>query len=260
MTETRTQSSAERPVKFELMASDDDSRFQLEGRTEIQFLLKAMMKSGDLITAYFNEGNDFLLTALLEVDDAGLMLDYGASAEMNRKAQAANRLVLIAAHDKVKVQFALPHLKPATHNGRPAFAAPLPERVLRLQRRDYFRLTAPVAQPLKCRLSLIQEDGTRRAIEAQVLDISGGGIAIMSPPSGFEFAVDQVFENCDLELPEIGPVRSGLRVRNVFEVTLRNGAKVKRSGCQFVGLPGNMLNRIERYIMRVERERKARGA
>jgi c-di-GMP-binding flagellar brake protein YcgR len=260
MTETRTQASADQPVKFELMATDEDSRFQLRSRSEIQFLLQSMVKSGDLITAFFNQGTEFLLTALLRVDEASVVLDYGASAEMNRKVCLADKLILIATHDKVKVQFALPYVKPATHNGRPAFEAPLPERVLRLQRRDYFRLTAPVAQPLKCKLAMTQEGATYRMIEAQVMDISGGGIAIMSPPSGFDFVVDQFFESCEVDLPEVGLVRAGLRVRNVFELTLRNGSKVRRSGCQFVNLPGNMLSRIERYIMKVERERKVRGA
>lgn len=260
MTETRTQSPSDTPVKFELMDADDLGRYQLHSPTEIQFLLRAIAKSGDLITAYFNSGNDFLLTALLEVDDHGMVLDYGASAAMNRKALAASRLILITTHDRVKIQFAIPELKQITHNGRPAFAAPLPAKLLRLQRRDYFRLTAPVAQPLKCTLTLIAEDGERRRIEAQVLDISGGGIAVMSPPSGFEFAVDQEFESCELELPDLGAIRAGLCVRNVFEVTLRNGARVRRSGCQFLNLAPTMLNRIERYIMRIERERKARGA
>ncbi len=158
------------------------------------------------------------------------------------------------------MQFTLPYVRQVTHNGRPAFEAPLPERVLRLQRRDYFRLTAPVAQPMKCKLSLTEEDGKQRVIEAQVLDISGGGIAIMSPPRGFDFVVDQVFESCEVDLPDLGTIRAALRVRNAFEITLRNGTKVKRSGCQFVNLPSSMLSRIERYIMKVERERKARGA
>jgi len=32
-----------------------------------------------------------------------------------------------------------------------------------------------------------------------------------------------------------------------------------RSGCQFIDLPGAMVNLIQRYIFKVERERKARA-
>ena len=260
MTETRVQSPSDTPVKFELMEADDYSRYLLHSQSEIRFLLRALIQSGDLITAYFNQASDFLLTALLAIDDDGIVLDFGASREMNGKALSAVKLILIATHDKVKIQFSVPWVREIRHEGRPAFRAPMPEQVLRLQRREYYRLTAPVAQPLKCALVQMLPNGERRAVEAQVVDISGGGIAVIAPPSGFEFAVDLEFETCELDLPDAGLIRAKLKVRNVFEVTLRNGTRVRRSGCQFMNLPGNMISKIERYIMKIERERKARGA
>jgi c-di-GMP-binding flagellar brake protein YcgR len=47
-------------------------------------------------------------------------------------------------------------------------------------------------------------------------------------------------------------------VRSVFEMTTRSGSKSQRAGCEFVKLPGPMLTLIQRYIIKVERERKAR--
>ena len=47
-------------------------------------------------------------------------------------------------------------------------------------------------------------------------------------------------------------------VRSVFESVTRTGVKSKRAGCEFVKLPGSMLTLIQRYIIKVERERKAR--
>jgi c-di-GMP-binding flagellar brake protein YcgR len=44
----------------------------------------------------------------------------------------------------------------------------------------------------------------------------------------------------------------------VFEITLRSGARIKRAGCEFVKLPGQMSTLVQRYIIKVERERKAR--
>jgi flagellar brake protein len=258
MTETRVQSPADTPVKFELMEADDYRDYLLHNSTEIQFVLRGLIRSGELITAYFDEGCDFLLTALLAVDDGGLVLDYGASAAMNRKALEATRLTLIGTHDKVKIQFSLTGVEEATFNGKAVLRAPLPEKVLRLQRREYYRLTAPIARPLKCLLT-VEREGKKRTIEAQVVDISGGGVAVMTAPTGIDLSVDQQFDCCQIELPDVGTVVTGLRVRSVFEVTLRNGTQVKRCGCQFVDLPRSMVSLVERYIMKVERERKARG-
>ena len=49
-----------------------------------------------------------------------------------------------------------------------------------------------------------------------------------------------------------------LCVRNLFEVTTRSGSHFARIGCEFVGLPAPRLTMVQRYITRVERERKAR--
>jgi flagellar brake protein len=259
MTETRAQSPADTPVKFELMEAEDYRNYLLHNPTEILFVLRGLLRAGDLITAFFDEGNDFFLTALLEVEEDGLVLDYGASAEMNRRALAASKLTLIGTHDKVKIQLSVPGVEETAFRDKPAFRAPLPGQLLRLQRREYYRLTAPIAKPLKCVLTVV-EQGRRRKIEAQVLDISGGGVAVLAAPTGAEFSVDQRFDSCQIELPDVGTVVAGLRVCSVFEVTMRNGTQVKRCGCQFVDVPRSMVSMVERYIMKVERERKARGA
>jgi len=246
-------------LKFELMQSDDYSKYLLHSRKEILFILRAMRDKGALITVYFNQGNDFLLTTLIDiVDDGALLFDPGGSAEMNRKAAASDKLVFIATHEKVKIQFTLNRLRATVHGGRDALRGDVPDALLRLQRREYYRLTAPVANPLKCSIPVKLADGSQTLVATTVIDISGGGLAMMAPPEGVEFETDHLFENCRIDLPDVGTLNATLRVRSIFEVTLRSGARVKRSGCQFVDLPAHMTTLIQRYIIRVERERKAR--
>ena len=247
-------------LRFELMQADDYGKYLLHSKKEILFILRAMLDKGSLITVYFNQGNDFLLTTLLSVstDGNGMLLDPGSNAAMNRKALDSDKLTFIATHDKVKIQFTVKRLARAEHEGREAFRAAIPSELLRLQRREFYRLTAPIAHPLRCSIPVKLADGSRSIIESTVIDISGGGLGVLVPPEGVEFETDHLFENCRLELPEVGTVLATLRVRSVFEFTQRSGAKNKRSGCEFVDLPGNMLTLIQRYIIRVERERKAR--
>lgn len=249
------------PLRFELVQADDYGKYLLHAKKEIVFILRAMCDKGVLITVYFNQGNDFLLTTLLAVsaDGGSMLLDPGSNAEMNRKALESDKLIFTAMHDKVKIQFTVKHLASTEFKGREAFRAAVPGELLRLQRREFYRLTTPVANPLRCVIPLRLADGSRTTIETTVVDISGGGLAVITPPpEGVEFETDHLFENCRIELPEVGTVLATLRVRNTFEFTLRNGAKSRRSGCQFIDLPGPMLTLIQRYIIRVERERKAR--
>jgi len=72
------------------------------------------------------------------------------------------------------------------------------------------------------------------------------------------FEADMEFPNCVVDLPEIGVITVTLKVRNLYEITLRSGQRSKRSGCQFVNLIPAAQNIIQRYITKIERERKAR--
>lgn len=242
-----------------LLELADHTQYLLRTKNEILFVLRGLLASTDHITIYFNEGQDFLLSAVIEVDDDGLVLDYGGNLAANARALAADRLFCVTTHDKIRIQFVLRGLHQIDYQGRPAFRAALPDSVLRLQRREYYRLTTPIAHPIKCQIPVMKEGGLSTTVmEANVVDISGGGVAMMVPPVGLIFSSGDIFENCRIELPDVGVVITTLEIRNVFDVTLRTGNQVARAGCQFTNLPGPMLTLIQRYIIKVERERKAR--
>lgn len=253
----------EHSAKLEFEQADIYSKYLLRSRTEIVFVLKAVQQKGSLITVYFNEGRSFLLTSLIEVDaERGtLSFDMGSDQEMNDRALKADRFVFTTSLDKVKVQFGLKRLELIKHGGRPAFRSPIPETVLRLQRREYYRLSTPIANPVRCRLGLPRPDGTPLVQEIPLLDISGGGICLMVPSELREdFRPDTAFRDCRIELPEEGILVCNLIVRNAFEVTTKSGNQHLRVGCEFDDLPGTRLSMVQRYITRIERERKARAA
>ena len=241
-----------------LLEPGDYAQYMLRSKSEIAFVLRSLLDHVSQITIFFNEGKDLLLTTLVAVESDQILLDLGASSETNRKALTVERLFCVASLDKVRVQFLLRGLKPATFEDRPAFSAAYPSDLLRLQRREFFRLTMPIMRPLKCQIPITEaETGNNFIVDVNVVDISGGGLAI-ALPDGVDFDVDKEFANCRIELPEVGMLTTTLKVRNQFEITLRSGGRVRRAGCEFVKLPGPMLTLVQRYIIKVERERKAR--
>lgn len=251
--------ASESVVVQPLLEPSDYTQYLLHNRNDIVFVLRSLIAAADNITVHFNDGRDFLLSAVIAVDEDGVTLDYGGNTELNRRALAAEKHFCVANHEKIRIQFLLRGMRETSFNGAPAFRAPLPETVLRLQRREYYRLTTPVAHPIKCRIPVSHAVmANRSAMDANVIDISGGGLAIIVPPAGVSFREGDAFANCRVELPDVGIVVATLDVRNVFEVTLRSGAQVTRAGCQFSNLPGPMLTLVQRYIIKVERERKAR--
>ncbi|MBP6070146.1 MAG: flagellar brake protein [Candidatus Accumulibacter sp.] len=252
-----TEQTAAQILAAELMSTDEFSQYLLKSKGEMFAVFRGMVEHVSQITMFFNEGRDMVLTDMIAYGDNGIYLDLGASEEMNRKALEADKLFCVTLLEKVKVQFILRSLRRVERNGGPAFLAPLPDSVLRLQRREYYRMATPIARPLKCAISFPTASGERKTIDAHIGDISGGGLGVISIP--LDILLEAGLQlGCRIELPEVGTVNGTVMVRSVFEMTTRSGSKSQRAGCEFVKLPGPMLTLIQRYIIKVERERKAR--
>lgn len=243
-------------VGIELIQSQDDSRFLVHHQVEILRILRGLAHRNEMVSAFFNGGKDLLLTAILEVDAAShsVLLDYGSNEALNQRILASEKIIFVTSLDSVKIQFVSNRISTDRFEGRPAFRISLPEQVLQLQRREYYRLTTPIINPLKCIIPLT--DGASK--EVALADISAGGVGIViGNPAGFEFESGQIFPGCRINLPGIGMLEATLRIQSIFEVTMKNGHKTLHGGCQFLDLRPAMQSLIQRYIIKLERERIA---
>lgn len=240
-----------------LNVAGDDSRYLIHSRMEIVYILRAIQAKNTLITVYYNQDRDFYLSSLVHIDsDKGLVaFDRPAEPATLERVRVSERLVFVTMQDRVHVQFTTGAPAAAAHHGDPVFAAGLPKELLKLQRREYFRLTTPIANPLKCRLFLPGGE----SIDVTIVDISVGGIGIIGYEPNIELSPGSVYKACRIDLPDTGTVIASLEIRNAFEVTLKNGVSTKRSGCRFVDLSPNMQALIQRYITKLEREQRNRS-
>ena len=256
-----TSATPENPVPYSLEIEHDDySKYLLYSRTEILFVLRSALQKGCMLTVYFDAGRRFFLSALLSLSDDGnwLYLDQGSDAATNQRALAADKLLLTTVLDKVKIQFTLAGLQLSQSGDRAIFAARIPETLLRLQRREYFRLPTPIVNPLTCLMNVVLVDGSLATADATVVDISGGGVGLQLPAGlNAKFDVGTLIPDCKISLPDEGLLVMSLCVRNCFNAG-RPGHEHLRLGCEFVDLAGTRLTMIQRYITRIERERKAR--
>lgn len=249
------------PLKFELLQADDYSRYLLRGRTDILFNLRGLIQKRAMLSAFIDASADSFLTAIiaLSADENHLVLDAASDETINRRVEAAEQLICVTQLDRIKVQFAARAIQRIQHEGHDAFRVRVPEVMLRLQRREYFRLTAPSSHSLTCLIPMtIGGEHREISVEASVLDISGGGLSITVPSEGMVVEPDMEFGNCRLMLPETGAIVTSLRVRNLFRITNRDGSITLRAGCEFTHLSSSMASTIQRYILKIERERNAR--
>ena len=251
---------AKAPAKPALSVDDDYSKYEVTSRSEILAILRSMREQGSLITFYFNHGYDFLLTSLVEIaaDGKTMIFDYGSNMEMNRKALQADKINCVSSKDKVRIQFLLQGVDPTKSEGRDAFLSDVPDFLIRLQRREHYRLATPMSKPVRANIPILQADGALKLVQLVVADISGGGVGLNIPHGELSIQRDAQYAGVTLNLPDIGVATVDMRVRNIHEVTMANGKTHQRAVCQFVNLAKPMVNLIQRYIAHIDRERLAR--
>ena len=124
-----------------------------------------------------------------------------------------------------------------------------------MQRRESFRLPLPTVKPFLCRVCR----GTANEKALPVYDISVSGIGIQtSEPPGFE-AMDRLAD-CWIDLHDSGMLHVTLEVRYVMASESRSGKPLHHMGCRFVDLPPPDEMLIQRFMARVETERRALSA
>ena len=234
-------------------------KFEVTSREELLIVLRGLLRNGTPITAYLDDNPEFLLTTLLGVDDENnkLALALDSNKNLNRRAQLCSKLICLSTQGKIKIQFDLEKISLARFGEGNAFLGVIPDTLIRLQRRDYYRLTVPKGNPLICTIPIQQADGSTLNHEVSIVNISGRGLTLVMPPEGIDFTIDQELPKCSIELPSGDRIVSTLQVRSIYFANLRGGRTSKRAGCQFLKLLGPMQHLLLRYILKVESERLA---
>lgn len=224
----------------------------LYGRGEIMQKLRLLGKKNSLITIHFNERS--MLSTVVDVlsDKNLLVLDYGGNEEINQKLLSHNRAVIKTDYDGIQAQFSVNDIRKARLQGKPSFACPLPDSVLWVQRREYYRVRIPLSEVVTC--ELIHGDNNRT--EYPVLDISTGGIALFDVNDELELEPGNIFHNCKLTLGEHSTTYINLEVRNHILKDPNEPSKGTRCGCAFQNLTGEFEMAVQKFINLVDIQQK----
>ncbi len=249
--------SSEVTKPIELSQKEIDDNFRIHSEIDIIYILRGVMQHKSLITLYFNSRHSFILTSILAVDikKKEIIVDYGADTQPSQQILQAEKLTFVTSQNKVKIEFSCNKIRKISYEGKDAYAVKLPASLVRMQRRNHFRITTPITKPLICVIP-IPSDETSANAEITLLDISCGGIAVIDHHPIISFDPDCVFKDCQISLPDIGIITATIKVQNTYEVTLRNNLTCKRAGCEFVALPTKMEAMIQRYIIKQEQIRR----
>ena len=235
--------------------SDEEiERCTLTNPHEIVFQIKSLVKRGDRISVIFQEGRQSFLTILLDVSakDGLFYFDIGGSNEINQAFLKAESCTFSTFIEGVRIQFPAKKCHEAKWGGDLVFAAPIPTRMLRLQRRELFRLQLPSTKPFTCRM----RRGSPHEEQLPLHDISVGGLGILST-APLDYTQLEKLDNCWLDLRESGMIRCVLEVRYINAMESRTGKPLWHMGCKFINLPASDETLIQRFMAKIEAERRA---
>ncbi|MCL2589620.1 MAG: flagellar brake protein [Betaproteobacteria bacterium] len=253
--------------KFLVSLQEDElEEFLLRGRHQIRQLLRELINSRSLVSVHLLPGGlSFLSTIImLSGGEDWIFLDTSSNETIYRRSLQAERLLCVTQLNKIRIQFRLSNFMEVSAEGHPTLAAPVPDEILRLQRRDAFRLQIPLFHNLKCILPAQENEHSheqsqknrKKSSEVPVIDISAGGLSIEIPLSKTAPVVGDQIAGCYLKLSG-SLIGVDLEIRNYGRRILGNGKEVLRLGCSFVSLPIQIANQIQRYIYQIERELRA---
>jgi flagellar brake protein len=237
---------------------DDDSApivdFGRRNPLEIGVSLRNLANRGDFLTAQNGEAQ--IVTRLLDVDATAhtFVFDGGGTAEQNRAVLAAQRLFFSASPDGVRVEFTTGAVRETVFDGHPAFVADFPPVLYYMQRREYFRVEAPVLDPYICSGTLPNGDVFR----FEVHDLSLGGVALRTTDERVaDLEMGITIQDAELHFTATGRVTLDIKLVSHRESTNAKGDKRFTLGFKFMSMPGSAENTLQRLITQLEMKRRA---
>jgi c-di-GMP-binding flagellar brake protein YcgR len=231
---------------------DDVGPYLIHSRREISALLRQLTEKRELVRMIFSEGEEAIATAVLEVREDSVIIDSAPNADQLERVLASRSISFDTALERIRIAFFTTRIEACMHDGLPALRIPLPETMVRLQRREYYRVLTP-----RCSIQMEHEGGPP-PVSFAVQNVSAGGIALIDDEQVLDASKGTEYGNCELLLPGAQSIIATLCVMNCCDITLYNGRTARRIGCAFVNPNAAMLALVQRYVSKLERDQNAR--
>lgn len=241
---------------------DDDSEdpFLVTSDLEIRSILRSIQRQEILVRMYAAQTPDLsVMTTILGFDDgwSRVYVEPATDNNTNARLQQAAPIEFETQVNQASVSFSTGRLALSEYAGGQAFSFPMPASLIRIQRREFFRVQIPAGEPINCMVPILEPGKAPRRAFAKVKDISAGGVALLDVDNTLPHESGITLKDARLNLPELGPAVVDLAVVRVSfrEIDRRRVAEL---GCQFIDPPTSSSVLIQSYIGRLERRMNAK--
>jgi c-di-GMP-binding flagellar brake protein YcgR len=151
------------------------------------------------------------------------------AASRARTLPARPLATFVAEFGGMQIEFTAADPQPSAH-APDSVRVGFPRAVVTRQRRAHPRAQVPPDFPVSCAIPT----GPAAVLQAEIMDISEGGIGLLVHEVSIVPAPGTRITGCSIASAAVGTVLVDLEVRHVRPVALASGARAQRWGCQFV--------------------------
>lgn len=231
-----------------------ESAFLIRSPEQIISKLSVLRKKKCLLTARFGKNDDSFVTTILEVDKKNNLLIFYHSPKGDSIAQLLNspKITFNTEYLGIKVAFDTMKLSKIQHQGMSLFAIPIPESVLWIEARDFYRVKSPVSKPSYCGVAL----GSQELTNLKLYDISLTGFSMLTDSKAISdlMILYSSFEECKLMLSDTSEGTISFEIRSKHIINLEGGRRIEKIGCKFTQITPAFENAIQGCILQIERE------
>lgn len=227
-----------------------EDKYFLLSRVEILGVLNELAHRREPVSVYFNGGQHFILTVLLSARPDGLVFDLGGDEKANRLLAKTQQCVFMGFPDGIKVQFTGLNPERFMWGDQEAFWVPIPERIVRLQRRDSFRIQLPIAKPTHAKL---YNEEAKVLGDWTIHDLSVAGFSIYTEGEP-QLKVGDTVPRVSINIGSKSPLFCPVVVRHITQIERSRHGRYQ-VGFSFVDLPHVMDIAIQKTILTIEYER-----
>lgn len=225
-------------------------RFGIVETREIGWTLQGIVAACAPVTLYcVGNFEHFLVSRLLGYDHDSLRFDFVDDRGRGAPLLSGGDLIAVALIDRIKLQFDACAPYPLQRGEFPELVCAFPQRLVRIQRRQAYRVRPPPQHAVRCRLRGMA--GGERCYE--VHDISAEGLALTVPAGQPMPQPGEILQHCLLEIADLPPIPCALEMRTRRRV----GPELTRAGFGFHRPVAESQRAIQCYVIEVQRNRDA---
>jgi c-di-GMP-binding flagellar brake protein YcgR len=232
-----------------------ESAFLIHSSEQIISKLSILLKKKCLLTVYFGDNDDSFITTLLDINikDNRLIFYHSPKQEAIRELLDSYVVTFKTEYLGIKVAFDTVKIAKIQHEGVSVFAIPIPDSLLWIEARDYYRVKASFSSSSYCQLEL--KPG-QTPIKFKLYDISLAGFSILIDSAEVSnlLVPETYFAQCQIILADAGEGTVSFEVRSKYLINPEDPLRVDKICCKFTQITPAFENIIHRYMGRIEME------